>query len=88
MALGTAYLAWVGVIGGERNGFAAYAGVTGLGEDPGRTPLVLLRVGVVVRDLFAAGGREAVETQRARQTAGPGIAGGQSRWSEAPVAVA
>ena len=36
----------------------------------------------------AAGGREAVETQRARQTAGPGIAGGQSRWSEAPVAVA
>ena len=54
VALGTAYLAWVGVIGGARSGYAAYAGVTGLGEYSGTIPLVLLRVGVVLRDLFAA----------------------------------
>ena len=32
VALGTAYLAWVGVIGGERSGFLAFTGVTAIAE--------------------------------------------------------
>ena len=56
--LGTAYLVWVGVIGGERSGFVAFTGVTGIAESPGPRPSllhrVLLRVGVYARDLLAA----------------------------------
>ena len=58
VALGTAYLAWVGVIGGERNGFLAFTGVTDIAEYQGARPWlllrVLLRVGVYTRDLLAA----------------------------------
>ena len=58
VALGTAYLAWVGVIGGERSGFLAFTGVTDFAEHRGPRPLlpyrVLLRVGIYIRDLLAA----------------------------------
>ena len=54
VALGTAYLAWVGVIGGERSGFLAYTGVTGIGEYQGTIPPFVLRIGIYTRDLFAA----------------------------------
>ena len=53
VALGTAYLAWVGVIGGERSGFHAYTGVVGLPEYQGTIPPILLRLGIYTRDLFA-----------------------------------
>ena len=57
VALGTAYLVWVGVIGGERSGFLAFTGVTDIVEYRGPRPWllhrVLLRVGVYARDLLA-----------------------------------
>ena len=53
-ALGTAYLVWIELIGGERSGFAAYTGVAGLQEYRGSIPPVLLRLGIYTRDLFAA----------------------------------
>ena len=54
VALGTAYLLWVGVLGGERSGFLAFTGVAGIGEYQGTTPLTLLRVGIYLRELFTA----------------------------------
>ena len=54
VALGTAYLAWLGVIGGQRSGFLAYTGVTGIAEYRGTIPPFVLRIGVYTRDLFAA----------------------------------
>ncbi len=54
VALGASYLAWIGVIGGERSGFAAYTGVVGLPEYQGTVPPILLRLGIYARDLFAA----------------------------------
>ena len=54
VALGTAYLAWVGVIGGERSGFLAYTGVVGFGEYQGKVPLILLRLAIYTRELFTA----------------------------------
>ena len=54
VALGTAYLAWIGLIGGERSGFHAYTGVVGLPEYQGTIPPILLRLGIYTRDLFAA----------------------------------
>ncbi len=54
VAAGTAYLAWIEVIGGERSGFLAFTGVVGLEEYRGRIPPVLLRLPLYTRDLFAA----------------------------------
>ena len=55
VVLGAAYLAWVGVIGGERSGFLAYTGVVGrLEGHRGTLPPVLLRIGVYTRDLFTS----------------------------------
>ena len=54
VALGTVYLAWIGLIGGERSGFHAYTGVVGLPEYQGTIPPILLRLGIYTRDLFAA----------------------------------
>ena len=51
---GLAYLAFLGVIGGERSGFLAFTGVSGIGEYEGTTPLVLLRLWVYARELFTA----------------------------------
>ena len=53
VALGTAYLAWLGLIGGTRSGYLAYAGFTHVGEFAGTTPLLVLRL-AVLRDLFTA----------------------------------
>ena len=53
-ALGLAYLAHAGVIGGERSGFLAFTGVTGVREYQGTTPLLLLRIWTYTRDLFTA----------------------------------
>ena len=57
-ALGTAYLAWVGVIGGERSGFQAFTGGTAMAEVRRPAPWFLLgvlqRIGIYTRDLFAA----------------------------------
>ena len=53
VALGTAYLAWLGVLAGPRRGYLAFAGFTHVGAYPGATPLLLLRL-TVLRDLFAA----------------------------------
>ena len=52
--LGLTYLVFMGTIGGERSGFLAFSGVTGLGEYQGTTPLVLLRVWIYTRELFTA----------------------------------
>ena len=46
VALGTAYIAWIGLIGGERSGFHAYTGVVGLAEYQGTIPPILLRLGI------------------------------------------
>ena len=54
VALGAAYLVWIGLIGGERTGFLAYTGVTGVPEYRGTMPPILLRLGLYTRDLFAA----------------------------------
>ena len=53
VALGTAYLVWVGLIGGERTGYLAFAGFTHVGEYHGTVPLLLLRL-TVLRDLFTS----------------------------------
>ena len=54
VACGTAYLVWLSVVGGERSGFLAFSGVTGIDAYQGTPPLVLPRVGIYMRDLFAA----------------------------------
>ena len=54
VALGVAYLGWLGVIGGERSGFNAYTGVVGLPEYGGPIPPIPLRLAIYARDLFAA----------------------------------
>ena len=54
VALGAAYLAWLGVLGGERSGFLAFTGVAGIGEYQGTAPLMLLRIGIYLRELFTA----------------------------------
>ena len=54
VVLGAAYLGWVGLIGGERNGFAAYTGVTGLEEYHGTIPPIVLRLAIYTRELFTA----------------------------------
>ena len=58
VAVGTGYLAWLGVVGGERSGWMAFAGFAGFGEDRGTTPLLLLRVlpriVIYTRELFTA----------------------------------
>ena len=54
VALGTAYLVWLGVLGGERSGFLAFTGVAGIDEYQGSTPLLLLRIAIYVRELFTA----------------------------------
>lgn len=53
-ALGASYLVWIGVVGGERSGHAAYTGVVGISEYQGTIPPLLLRLGIYARDLFAA----------------------------------
>ena len=54
VASGAAYLAFVGVIGGERSGFLAFTGVTNLPEYRGTTPRILLKFWIYTRDLFTA----------------------------------
>ena len=54
VALGTAYLVWVGVIGGERSGFLAFTGVTGILEYQGTIPPFVLRIAIYLRELFTA----------------------------------
>ena len=54
VVLGAAYLTWIGVIGGERSGFHAYTGVTGLEEYRGVIPPLVLRLLIYVRELFTA----------------------------------
>ena len=54
VALGTGYLAWLGVIGGERSGFLAYTGIPGIAEYRGTVPPFVLRIGLYTRDLFTA----------------------------------
>ena len=53
-ACGTAYLVWLGVIGGERSDFLEFTGVTVAGEYEGAVPLVVLRLGIYLRELFTA----------------------------------
>ena len=54
VALGSAYLVWLGLIGGERGGFLAYTGITGLEDYHGTIPPAVLRLPIYGRDLFAA----------------------------------
>ena len=58
VAVGTGYLAWLGVIGGERSGWMAFAGFAGFGEDRGTTPIlplrVLPRIAIYTCELFTA----------------------------------
>ncbi len=54
VVLGAAYLGWVGLLGGERSGFAAYTGVVGLEEYRGTVPPPVLRLANGTRALFAA----------------------------------
>ena len=54
VVLGAAYLTWTGLIGGERSGFHAYTGVTGLEEYRGAIPPLVLRLLIYVRELFTA----------------------------------
>ena len=54
VVLGTAYFGWVGLVGGERSGFAAYTGVVGLEEYPGTVPPLVLRLATGTRELFTA----------------------------------
>ena len=54
VALGATYLGWVGLIGGDRSGFLAYTGITGLEEYRGTIPPFALRLAIYTRDLFAA----------------------------------
>ena len=53
VALGGAYLFWLGVIGGERSGgFLAWAGMANITEYHGALPVVLIRLWIYTRDLF------------------------------------
>ena len=58
VAAGTAYLAWLGVIGGERSGWTAFAGFAGFEEQRETTPVlplrVLPRIAIYTRELFTA----------------------------------
>ena len=58
VAAGTAYLAWLGVLGGERSGWTAFAGFAGFDayrETPASLPLrVLPRIAIYTRELFTA----------------------------------
>ena len=54
VVLGAAYLTWIGLIGGERSGFHAYTGVSGLEEYRGMIPPLVLRLLIYVRELFTA----------------------------------
>ena len=55
VALGVAYLVWLGVIGGERSGgFLAWAGMANITEYHGALPVVLIRLWMYTRDLFTA----------------------------------
>ena len=54
VVLGTAYFGWIGLLGGERSGFAAYSGVTTLGEYRGAMPPAALRLAIYTRELFTA----------------------------------
>ena len=58
VAVGTAYLAWLGVLGGERSGWSAFAGFAGFDahrETPPSLPLrVLPRIAIYTRELFTA----------------------------------
>ncbi|MCY4460840.1 MAG: glycosyltransferase family 39 protein [Albidovulum sp.] len=53
-ACGGAYLIFIGILGGERSSFLEFTGVTGVGEDRGAIPLVLLRIWIYGRELFTA----------------------------------
>ena len=86
VALGAAYLVWLGVIGGERSGFLAYTGVGVVEEYRGTIPAALLRIALYTRDLFAAdwiswpvflwfAGMLTVVAIRARRGGGSGRAG-------------
>ena len=52
VALGTAYLAWVGATGGERTGWTGFTGTTGIVEYRGAIPLFVPRVAIYTRELF------------------------------------
>ena len=54
VALGAAYLAWVGVIGGERSGWTGFTGTTGIVEYRGAIPVFLPRIAIYTRELFTA----------------------------------
>ena len=54
VVLGTAYLGWVGLLGGERSGSAGYTGVIGLEDYQGTMPPLVLRLAIYTRDLFTA----------------------------------
>ncbi len=54
VVLGTAYLGWLGLIGGERSGFDAFTGVTGMEEYRGTIPPLALRLAIYTRELFTA----------------------------------
>ena len=58
VAVGTAYLAWLGVIGGERSGWTGFAGLAGFDEDRTTTPSlplrILPRVAIYLHELFTA----------------------------------
>ena len=53
VGLGTAYLAFIGLIGGERSEFTQITGIGGL-EYQGSEPLFLWRMWVYMRDMFTA----------------------------------
>ena len=53
-ALGLAYLAYMGVVGGERSGFGAYTGVVGGAGHEATLSLYLWRIWIYIRDTFAA----------------------------------
>ena len=58
VAVGTAYLGWLGVIGGERSGWAEFAGFAQVAERPETPPSlpfrVLPRIAIYTRELFTA----------------------------------
>ena len=53
-ALGTAYLVFIGLIGGERSGLLEFSGITLVGEYQGEIPVFILQMWVYVRELFTA----------------------------------
>ena len=54
VGLGTAYLAFIGIIGGERSEFTQFTGITGLSDYQGSAPIFLWRIWIYVRDMFTA----------------------------------